>query len=922
MKKFKKFMQKYIFFEELSLDTRIINMTCLAGIGAALITTVFQIVMRRGGIIILVMSCIVFSFGFLMFVYNRFRRHTLGLWLTLLALCDILFPLAFFFLGGSKSGMPAFFVLSIVIIFLLLKKLQLFFFLLTHILLILACYYIGFRSPDMVAELSESYQTLGNILAIFVSGFFIGVVIFFQNRIYQKEKQKTADVRKQLFRQDTLLRVVNDVAALLLSSDTEQFEDSLRKSTTIMAWNLEVDRIRIWRNMMKDGYLYYSQVYSWTLEKGLEQGSGKEGRILDPAQRRLAGDPGPMEFSYYETFPEWETFLSSGICINSPMSSLSTAAQERFKDYGIRSLLVIPVFLQNFFWGFVSFDDCNRERVFPENEVNILRSGSLLLANALVRNEVFQSLVQAREAALAGTRAKSEFLANMSHEIRTPMNAIIGMTAIAKSSNDIERKNVCLDKINDASSHLLGIINDVLDMSKIEANKLKLSPISFNFEKMLQRAANVIAFRADEKHQHFSVRIDRNIPRFLIGDDQRLAQVITNLLGNAVKFTPEQGSIALNTLLVKMENDLCTIQIEVSDTGIGISREQQGRIFTSFEQGDSNTSRKFGGTGLGLAISKRIVEMMGGGIRVESEPGRGTTFMLTVQVLKDAEQNDLQETGISRVNLRILVVDDDAYTRDFFTEFSRYSGFKCDAAAGGEEALAMTARNGPYDIYFVSRSIPGMNGIETVRRLRTIARRPPAELPKPVIIMISAAEWAAIETEAHDAGVDMFLSKPFFPSVITDCINQCLGAGPGHAIAPARIDNFSGRRILIAEDIEISREIVQVLLEPTSIAVDFAENGVEAVRCFSEAPGIYDLIFMDIQMPEMDGYEATRRIREFERQRDLRRPVPIIAMTANVFREDVEKCLAAGMNDHVGKPLNFGEVLDKLRKYLCLPAEA
>jgi signal transduction histidine kinase/CheY-like chemotaxis protein len=774
----------------------------------------------------------------------------------------------------------------------------------------------------MVVELSEIYQTLDNILAIFISGLFIGVVILFQNRIYEKEKQKTDGLKKQLFRQDTLFHVVNNVAALLLSSDTEEFESSLGKSINMMAWNLEVHRIRIWRNIMKDGRLYYSQVYSWTLEGGLEQTPGGESRTFDPAQHPQAENFGIMEFSYQETLPEWEAILSADICVNGPLSSLPATVQERFKNYGIRSILVVPVFPQNFFWGFVSFDDCNRERVFPENEVSILRSGSLLLANALVRNEVFQSLVQAREAALVGTRAKSEFLANMSHEIRTPMNAIIGMTSIAKLSHDIERKNICLDKINDASSHLLGIINDVLDMSKIEANKLEFSPISFNFEKILQRAANVITFRVDEKHQHFSVRIDRNIPRFLIGDDQRLAQVVTNLLSNAVKFTPEQGSITLNTRLVKAEDGLCTIQIEVSDTGIGISREQQGRIFTSFEQADSNTSRKFGGTGLGLAISKRIVEMMGGEIWVESELGQGTTFAFTVQVRKDAAQDGRQETEISWANLQVLVVDDDTYTRDFFTEFSQYSGFKCDTAVSGEEALVKATGNGPYDIYFVNWSMPGMNGIETIHRLWALARYPSTGSTKPTVIMISTAEWAAIETEVRDAGLGIFLSKPVFPSAVTDCINQCLGTSPVHAARTAdRIDNFTGHRILLAEDIEINREIVQVLLEPTSITIDFAENGVEAVRRFSEAPGVYDLIFMDIQMPEMDGYEAARCIREFERQRDLRRSIPIIAMTANVFREDVEKCLAAGMNDHVGKPLDFGEVQDKLRKYLCLPAE-
>jgi CheY-like chemotaxis protein len=256
-------------------------------------------------------------------------------------------------------------------------------------------------------------------------------------------------------------------------------------------------------------------------------------------------------------------------------------------------------------------------------------------------------------------------------------------------------------------------------------------------------------------------------------------------------------------------------------------------------------------------------------------------------------------------------VDDDLYILDFFKEIAQQFGFTCDTAASGEETIAMIGQNGPYDIYFVDWKMPGMNGIETSRKIREYTENSSAGKPKPVVTMISAAEWNTIEAEARAAGVDKFLSKPLFPSAIADCINQCLGVdnilGSG---APEKAANFEGRRILLAEDVEINREIVQALLEPTSLAIDCAENGAEAVRLFNESPEAYDMIFMDIQMPEMDGYEATRKIRELNKQ------IPIIAMTANVFREDIEKCLAAGMNDHVGKPLDFEEVLNKLREYL------
>jgi len=516
----------------------------------------------------------------------------------------------------------------------------------------------------------------------------------------------------------------------------------------------------------------------------------------------------------------------------------------------------------------------------------------------------------AQKAAEHASIAKSEFLFNMSHEIRTPMNAIIGMTTIGKGAKDPAKKNYAFNKIEGASTHLLGVINDILDMSKIEAGKFELSLAEFNFEKMLQRVVNVVNFRIEQKRQRFDVHIDGKIPAMLTGDDQHLAQVITNLLSNAVKFTPEEGVIRLSAQHEGEEGGLVSLRIAVSDSGIGISAAQQAHLFQPFQQAESSTTRKFGGTGLGLAISKRIVEMMGGEIWVESELHQGATFIFTIRLERgtalprQSAVSDLHWAGI-----RVLAVDDDQICLDYFKELAARIGFVCDTASSGQEALDRIASNKPYDVYFVDWKMPGMDGLELSRRIKEDAGQ------SSIVTMISSVEWSVLESEARNAGVDAFLPKPLFPSVVADSISERLGlAQDVEEAATDAQESFAGHWILLAEDVEINREIVLTLLEPTGLIIECVENGEAAVRKFTANPDRYCMIFMDLQMPEMDGYEATRRIRALDVPRAGQ--IPIVAMTANVFREDVEKCLAAGMNDHVGKPINLGEVMEKLRQYL------
>ena len=740
---------------------------------------------------------------------------------------------------------------------------------------------------------------------------FVLLLALFQRKRHEGRKlkkvvqERTAELGKQL----TLMGIVNDAAVLLLESSAEGYMNALRRSMGIICRHMGADRIYLWQSSMgDDGKLHYKQACKWI----------NEGLIIDASLK---------EFSYQDALVKWGALLTRGETLNGPLNKLPAEGRPDFSTCQVQSVLAVPLFLNDDFWGFVSVDDCSRQRIFPEAEERALISWGLLAVGSIQRGEIARdmrlSLIQtielqkdlksALEAAEAASQYKSSFLANMSHEIRTPLNAIIGMTGIGKSAGYMERMTYCFTKIEDASEHLLGVINDILDMSKIEANKFELSPTEFNFEKMLQKVVNVIIFHAKEKRQDIRVYTDRSIPEILVGDEQRLAQVITNLVSNAVKFTPEEGSIRIGTYFLGEENGVCSIQVTVTDSGIGISPEQQRLLFQSFQQAENNTARKFGGTGLGLAISKRIVEMMNGKIWIESELGKGATFSFTIQVKRGkGEARELAGYGIDWSKVRMLVIDDDPGTLAFVIKIVKEFGAFCDTAISGEDAFKLVSNNGNYNIYLINQKLPDIDGLDLARALKAKA----SSSNSAPVIMLSSAAWDGVDNEIKDAVIDGLLVKPLFPSTIAEAINNSLGTScelVKDTPPPANI-SLTGRRILLVEDVDINREIVLALLGPTGLEIDCAENGLEAVRMFSEAPEKYDMIFMDVQMPEMDGYEATRTIRALGVPKA--KSIPILAMTANVFREDVEQCLAAGMNNHVGKPLDFDEVLELLQAYL------
>jgi len=705
-----------------------------------------------------------------------------------------------------------------------------------------------------------------------------------ENELKRKEKVITA--------------VAMSIKALL---ENRNYFEAIETCFEMLGKATEVDRVYLFKNDYDElGLGKSSQVLEWCSETCIPQ-------IDNPALQNIPFD------KMGKLFMEGKAFY----CLVSGMEQ--GKLRQRLESQDILSVIKFPIYVRGKFWGCVGFDECKYERHWSEADFSILSAFANSVERAIQRSLLEEELVIARRAAEAANIAKSNFLANMSHEIRTPMNGILGFLQLLESTEINEEQKEFIQIMKGSTDTLLNVINDILDISKIEAGMIELESIPFDLPAAVEAVVMPLILRAREKGIEINILVRAMVPQFVIGDPTRLKQVITNLVGNAIKFT-EEGEVLVEVSLEDNDNTASPILFIVKDTGIGISDEAVKRLFKPFSQADSSSTRKYGGTGLGLAISKSIVEMMRGEIKVESTEGKGTTISFIVP-LKKAEGAQSQVVADYSVlkGKKIMVVDDNSTNRNIAKVYLQEAGCVVAEADRSTEAISKLVQTGNvlFSAVLVDYSMPIMNGYDLAAALKVI----PATKEIPLILLTSMAKKGEAKS-AKEQGFLGYLSKPYKKKELLDCIsiviqgktlNENNGIDDKSALVTSNTAHearFNSKlKILIAEDNEVNIKFLIKLLQVHGMSCDIAVDGEEAVKaCFSKK---YDLVFMDCQMPVMDGYDATRRIREAEGGHHL----PIIAMTAYAMVGDAEKCKAAGMDDYLSKPIDFNKLMCMIQQY-------